>query len=115
MSPRTRRQSAVPSASRTAIAVTKIERGSNSFRGSAGAGFLLYVQLGGPFSTIHPIEPLAEAVSSMPDQGSSRRAYFATPASAVPPIAAEGDANPDTQATIITRAPALAQYPLAGM
>jgi serine/threonine-protein kinase len=50
----------------------------------------------------------------MPDQGSSRRAYFATPTSAVPPIA-EGDANPDTQATIITRAPVLAQYPLAGM
>lgn len=52
----------------------------------------------------------------MPDQGSShRRAYFATPAGAVPPLAAEGDANPDTQATIITRAPPLAQYPLAGL
>lgn len=52
----------------------------------------------------------------MTDQGSShRRAYFTTPTGAVPPIAAEGDPNPDTQATIITRTPVLAQYPLAGM
>src|SRR5262245_1306361 len=51
----------------------------------------------------------------MPDQESHRRAYFATPTGAVAPIAAEADANPDTQATIITRTPVLAQYPLAGM
>jgi len=52
----------------------------------------------------------------MPDQGSShRRTYFATPAGTASPSAAEGDANPETQATIITRTPVLAQYPLAGM
>ena len=52
----------------------------------------------------------------MPDQESShRRAYFATPVGAAPPIAAESDANPDGQATIISRTPVLAEYPLAGV
>src|SRR5262245_66512991 len=52
----------------------------------------------------------------MPDQESShRRAYFATPVGAAPPVSAEGDATPDTQATIISRSPVLAEYPLAGM